>query len=192
MCLSVFVCVFVCVFECVYVCVCVRVCMCVWGISCATSSFVVPGYWVTALLMAWRGSVGLASQSVPCSSFASDGQKLSAFKTKNTVCKSKSRGFLHAKSRTRLACWNVQSAGALSLKLQNVIQSTSDKTRTLTCWLSPRHAGRGMEPIESSIALLFIQAPTPLTLMELLLPYLLAHALPGKQLVVCPSPSAIE
>ena len=63
--------------------------MCVWGGgSCrATSSLVVPGYWVKALLMARQGSVGLASQSVPCSSH--DDQKTAAFKTKFTA-KSKS------------------------------------------------------------------------------------------------------
>ena len=70
----------------------------------------VPGYWVKALLMARQGSVGLASQSVPCSSH--DDQKTAAFKTKFTA-KSKSF-FLHAKSKTRIACWNVQSAGTLS------------------------------------------------------------------------------
>ena len=77
----------------------------------ATSSLVVPGYWVKALLMARQGSVGLASQSVPCSSH--DDQKIAAFKTKFTA-KSKSHAFLHAKCKTRLACWNVQSASTLS------------------------------------------------------------------------------
>ena len=98
---------------------CVCVCVCV-DQSC-NLLVVIPGYWVMTLLMPRHGSVGLVSQSVPCSSFTSDDQKLSAFKTKNTVCKSKSRGFLHTKSKIRLACWNVQSAGALntqSLKLQ--------------------------------------------------------------------------
>ena len=113
---------------------------------------VIPGYWVTTLLMARHGSVGLASQSAPCSSFASDDQKLSAFKTKNTVCKSKSRGFLHTKSKTRLACWNVQSVGALStqsFKLQNVIQTMSHKNIDLLALSESRWQGHGINQIQS-------------------------------------------
>ena len=94
----------------------VSVCVCGGDLLC-NLHVVIPGYWVTALLMARHGSVGLVSQSVPCSSFASDDQKISAFKTKNTVCKSKSRGFLHAKSKTRLDCWNIQSAVLLARKV---------------------------------------------------------------------------
>ena len=74
-----------------------------------------------------QGSVGLAYQSVPCSSH--DDQKTAAFKTKFTA-KSKSCAFLHAKSKTRLACWNVQSAGTLSaqsLKLQHIIETMTVK-----------------------------------------------------------------
>ena len=67
------------------------------------------------------------SQSVPSSSH--DDQKTAAFKTKLTT-KSKSHTFLHAKRTTRLTCWNVQSAGSVSvqnLKLQHIIEIMIDK-----------------------------------------------------------------
>ena len=138
--------------------------MCVGGSCRATSSLVVPGYWVKALLMARQGSVGLASQSIPCSS--NDDQKTAAFKTKFTA-KSKSRAFLHAKSKTRLACWNVQSAiSALSLKLQHIIETMTVKNIDLlalseSCW----HAG-SWNLLKSSPAPFFIPALTLHTPVE--------------------------
>ena len=127
--------------------------MCVWGggggFCRATSSLVVPGYWVTALLMARHGSVGLASQSVPCSSY--DDQKTAASKTKSTT-KSKSHTFLHAKGKTRLACWNVQSAGSLSVqsfKLREIIRTMSDKSIDLLALSESRWQGHGITQMQS-------------------------------------------
>ena len=99
--------------------------------------------------MARQGSVGLASQSVPCSSH--DEQKTAAFKTKFTA-KSKSRAFLHAKSKTRLACWNVQSAGTLSaqsLKLQHIIETMTVKNIDLLALSESRWQGHGITQIQS-------------------------------------------
>ena len=82
-----------------------------------------PGYWVKALLIAQHGSVGLAFQTVPCSSC--DEQKKAAFKTKLTT-KSKSYAFLHAKNKTKLTCWNVQSTsslGAQSFKVRQIVKN---------------------------------------------------------------------
>ena len=77
--------------------------------------------------MAQRGSIGLASQSVPCS--FRDKQNTAAFKTKLTT-KSKSCAFLHEKGKTRLACWNVQSVGSLSsqsFKLRQIVRTMFHK-----------------------------------------------------------------
>ena len=124
-------------------------CVCVWGSRRATSALVVPGYWAKALLMARQRSVGLASQFVPCSS--RDEQKIAAFKTKFTA-QSKANTFLHAKGRTRLACWNVQSAGSLSaqsLKLQHIIQTMTDKSIDLLALSESRWQGHGVTQIQS-------------------------------------------
>ena len=113
------------------------ICVCVWG-GIRSSSLVIPRYWATALLMTRRGSVGLAPQSDPWASRGA--QKRSASKTKATTkslstkslpLKPSSKTFLHAKGKTRLACWNVQSAGSLgtqSLKLHQIITTMSEKS----------------------------------------------------------------
>ena len=82
----------------------------------------------------------------PCSSFSCDVQKQLAFKTKIGESKSKSRKFLHSKSKTRLACWNVRSPGVLNaqgLKLQHVIQTMIEKKNT-DFWLFLSHIGKDM------------------------------------------------
>ena len=91
--------------------------------------------------MARRGSIGLASQSVLCS--FCDEQKTAAFKTKLTT-KSKSYAFLHAKGKTRLACWNVQSAGPLSsqsFKLRQIVRTMFDKCIDLLALSESRWRG---------------------------------------------------
>ena len=99
--------------------------------------------------MARHGSVGLASQSVLCSSY--DDQKTTAFKTKLTA-KSKSHTFLHAKGKTRLACWNVKSAGSLSaqsFKLHQIIKTMSDKSVDLLALSESRWQGHGITQVQS-------------------------------------------
>ena len=75
----------------------------------------IPGSWAMAQPIAQRGTVGVAPHHVPCTSTV-DVQNLSASiteKVKSTLPKksstlSVSRGFVHAKSRTRIGCWNVR------------------------------------------------------------------------------------
>ena len=136
------------------VCVCMFVCVCGGGggFCHATSLLVIPGYWVTALQMARRGSVGLASLSFPCSSH--DVPKTIAFKTKFTV-KSKSQAFLQIKqkcSKNRLACWNVQSAGSLSaqsFKLQQIIETMTNKNIDLLALSQLHWQGHGITQVQS-------------------------------------------
>ena len=167
-------CVCVCVCLCVCVCVCVRACVCVCvcqGFCRATSSLVIPGYWVKALLMARLASIGLASQSVPYS--FRDEQKTAAFKTKLTT-KSKSYAFLHAKGKTRLACWSVQSANSLSsqsFKLRQIVRTMFDKRIDLLA-LSLSHAGGVMALLQCSLTPFFTRALTLHILVELPLSYL--------------------
>ena len=128
-----------------------HVCVCGGGggIMSCNLHVVIPGHWVKALLMTRQRSVDLVSQFVPYSS--NDVQKTTAFKTKFTA-KSKSHTFLHAKGKTRLACWNVQSAGSLSvqsLKHQHIIETMIDKNIDLlalseSCW-----QGHGITHIQS-------------------------------------------
>ena len=78
------------------------------GGSCrATSSLVILGHLAMALLIAQRGTVRSASQSVPYAIVAPvDTQKSSAFKTKKSVSQcsldSVSRDFFHVKSKPEL------------------------------------------------------------------------------------------
>ena len=78
-------------------------------------------------------------------------QKTTAFKTKFTV-KSKSQAFLQAKSKTRLACWNVQSAGSLSaqsFKLQQIIETMTDKNIDLLALSESHWQGHGITQVQS-------------------------------------------
>ena len=102
------------------VCMWVGGCVCVW-ISSYNLPTVIPGYLAMAMLKVQRGTVGVASHPVPCTSL--EVQKLSAsktekvkfaFKKKPSTLSSDSSRFFHAKSRTRIGCWNVGSLRSLS------------------------------------------------------------------------------
>ena len=93
-------------------------CVCVGGgggiVSCHLFA-VIPGPLAKAMPIARHGTVGVATHHVPCSSH-SDVQKPLAFKTKtdkstfvnkSPAHSSGSHGIVHAKSRTRIGCWNV-------------------------------------------------------------------------------------
>ena len=97
-------------------------CVCGGGIVLCNLLAVIPGSLAKAMPIARHGTVGVATHHVPCSSH-SDVQKPLAFKTKTVrstfVNKSPARssgshGFVHAKSRTRIGCWNVRTLGSLS------------------------------------------------------------------------------
>jgi hypothetical protein len=124
---------------------------------------VIPGYWATALQMAQHGTVGVAPHHVPCKS--SDVQNISASKTdkvKSTCHKkppapvSDSRGFLHAKARTRIGCWNVCSLGSLSdqsLQLRSVIDTMTSKGLDLLALSESRWPGSGATTIRGTTVL---------------------------------------
>ena len=104
-----------------------------------------------ALPIARYGTVGLASQSVPCVTPAS-AQKPSALKTKKSVSNSVSCDFLHAKSKTRMACWNVRSLGALSAQsapLRGVISTMKEKNIDLLALSESRWPGSGSCSVSS-------------------------------------------
>ena len=67
-----------------------------------------------------------------------------------------SRGFLHAKSKTHVVCWNVQSLGSLSdqiVKLRLVIDSMSSKNLDLIALPESRWPGNGVSCIRGTTAL---------------------------------------
>ena len=113
---------------------CVCVCVGGGGITSCNLPVVIPGYLATVMLIARRGTDGLASRPVPCAS--SSAQKPQASKTKKS---SVSRNcdtlpLFHAKSRTRIACWNVRTLGSLSeqsAQLRAAMDTTVEKRNDL-------------------------------------------------------------
>ena len=98
--------------------------MCVGGGEIVSCNFpvVVPDSLAMAKPIARHGTIGVVTHHVPCSSH-SDAQKPLAFKTKtvkSTFVKrspahfSDSHGFVHAKSSTRIGCWNIHALSSLS------------------------------------------------------------------------------
>ena len=90
----------------------------------------IPGPLAKAMPIARHGTVGVATHHGPCSSHP-DVQKPLSFKTKTVkytfVNKSPghysgSHGFVHAKSRTRIGCWNVRTSGSFSEQSPNFAQ----------------------------------------------------------------------
>ena len=131
------------------VCVCVRVCV-GGGIMSCNLLAVIPGHLAKAMPIARHGTVGVATHHVPCSSHP-DVQKLLAFKTrtvkstfvnKSPAHSSGLHGFVHAKSRTRIVCWNVRTLGSLSeqsAQLRAVLDTMKSKNMDLlalaeSCW----------------------------------------------------------
>lgn len=123
-----------------------------------------PGSWTMALLIARCGTVGVVFHHVPCTSRV-DVQNFSAFtikKVKPTFHKklstfsSESRGFVHAKSRTRIGHWSVCSLGSLSDKgaqLHSVIDTMKNTVvlaLSKSCWL-----GNGVPTIRGTTILYF-------------------------------------
>ena len=105
-----------------------------------------------ALPIACRGTDGLASHAVLCTS-AEEVQKQVACKTKKSTA---SREFLHAKSRTRIACWNVRSLGTLSNQsapLLAAIKTMNEKRIELMALSETRWPGHGITKIRSTTIL---------------------------------------
>ena len=113
--------------------------------------------------IAQRGTVGVAPHHVPCTSTV-DVQNLSASKTKKAKSTlpqksstlSVSRGFVHAKSRTQIGCWNVRSLGSLSdqsAQLLSVIDTMKSKGIDLLALFESRWPGNGITTIRDTTVL---------------------------------------
>ena len=110
---------------------------------------VIPGSLAVALPIARHWTDGLASHSDPCSS-AKGVQNHSAFKNL------KSRECIHAKSKTRIACWNVRTLGSLSdqsVPLQSTINTMKKKKIDLLALSETRWSGHGISQICSTTIL---------------------------------------
>ena len=134
---------------------CVRACVCVWGGGdrACNLQVVIPGTLTTVMPIARRGSDGLASRPVPCGSVET--QKTSASKSGNPR-NSRNSSLLHAKSHTRLACWNVRSLGSLSdqsEKLHAVLKTMNEKRIELLALSESRWTGQGVTKIRSHTVL---------------------------------------
>ena len=125
-------------------CVCVCVCE---GITSYNLLVVISGFLAMALPIARHRTDGLESHSDPCLS-AKGVQNHSA--SKNL----KSREFIHAKSKTRIACWNVSALGSLSdqsVPLQSTINTM--KKIDLLALSETRWSGHGISQIRSTTIL---------------------------------------
>ena len=100
---------------------------------------------------------------MPCTSTV-DVQNLSASTTEkaksilpqNSSTFSVSRGFVHAKPRTRIGCWNVRSLGSLSdqsAHLLSVIDIMKSKSIDLLALSESRWPGNGISAIRSTTVL---------------------------------------
>ena len=117
-----------------------------------------------ALPIARRGTVGVAPHPAPCMSSvdvqnspASKTKKVkSTFHKKPPVFSSGSRGFFHAKSGTRIGCWNVRSLGSLSdqsAPLCSVIDTMKTKNMDLLALSESRWPGNGVSNIRGTTIL---------------------------------------
>ena len=141
------------------------VCVCGGGgvVSC-NPLMVFPGPLAMAMPIARHGSVGVVTHHVPCSSH-SDVQKPLAFKTKtvkSTFVKkspahsSGSHGFVHAKSHTRIGCWNVRTLSSLSeqsAQLRTVLDTMKSKNMDLLALTESRWPGSRVSSVCDSTIL---------------------------------------
>ena len=73
---------------------------------------VIPGT-LTTVMPIVRGRLdGLVSRTIPCAS--EDALKQQAIKTKRSRKSRRTVSLLHAKTKTRIACWNVRTLGSLN------------------------------------------------------------------------------
>ena len=70
---------------------------------------------------------GLASHSDPCASNVG-AQNHAAYKKQKSR---ESREFLHAKSKTRIACWNVRTLGSLSNQSVQLLATIDSLNKTI-------------------------------------------------------------
>ena len=118
-----------------------------------------------ALQIVRHGTVGVATHPVPCTSQNDDVQNLSASKTKKVMStfRRKSlvspcvfRGLIHAKSSTRIGCWNVRTLGSLSdqsIQLRSVIDTMKSKHMDLLALSESRWPGNGITNVQGTTIL---------------------------------------
>ena len=135
---------------------CACVCMCVWGgrggITSCNLLVVIPGSLAMALPIARQRTDELAPHSDPCASNVG-AQNHAAYKNQKFR---KSREFLHAMSKTRIACWNVRTLGSLSdqsAQLQATIDTMKKKKIELLALSETRWSGHGIVNIRSTTIL---------------------------------------
>ena len=132
--------------------------MCVGGVVSCNLLAVIPGPLPKSMPIARHGTVGVATHHVPCSSH-SDVQKTLAFKTKmvkstfvnkSPAHSSGSHGFVHAKSHTRIGCWNVRTLGSLSkqsAQLRAVLDTMKSKNMDLLTLAESHRPGSGVSSV---------------------------------------------
>ena len=101
-----------------------------------------------AMLKVRCGTVGVASHPVPCTSLdvLKPKRVKFAFKKKPSSLSSDYSGFFHAKSRTRIGCWNVHSLGSLNdqgAQLYSVIDTIKPRNMDLLASSESRWPGNG-------------------------------------------------
>ena len=106
-----------------------------------------------ASLVAQPGAIGVVPHPVPCISMGVQNSLASKTKMVRSTFQKKSSnlsapcGFFHAKSRTRIGCWNVRSLGFLSdqgAELCSVIHTMKTKDIDLLVLFESRWPGRGV------------------------------------------------
>ena len=138
--------------------------MCVGGgISSHNLPAVIPGYPAMVMLKVQCGTVGIASHPVPCSSLdvqnpsTSKTKKIKfAFQKKPSTLSSNSSVLFHAKSRTRIDCWNVCSLGSLSdqsAQLRFVIDTIKSRNMDLLTLSESSWPGSGVANIHGTTIL---------------------------------------
>ena len=113
---------------------------------------VIPGYLAIAMPIAQYGTVGMVSHSVlypPCV------QKPLAFKTKwsSSLSGNAASTLIHAKTRTRIACWNVRTLGSLSdqsAQLLAAIRTMNEKCIELLALSETLWTGHAVTKIRST------------------------------------------
>ena len=122
---------------------CVRACACVCGGGIVLCNLRVP--------IARQRTDGLAPHSDPCASNVG-AHNHAAYKNQKSR---KSREFLHAKSKTRIACWNVRTRGSLSDQSAQLLATidTMKKRIELLALSKTRWSGHGIVNIHSTTIL---------------------------------------
>ena len=117
---------------------------------------VAPGTLASAMLIAHQGSAGLASRSDPHTPGGVWKTKASKTVSLSTLRRRKAVSLFHAKSKTRIGCWNVRSLGSLSGQSDQLIaclRTMKEKRIDLLALSESRWPGQGVSRIRSTTIL---------------------------------------